>query len=84
MKKIVVPVVLLFGLLLVSTIGVSTAAATKPEWTEKQDAVVVTPPEDPPAHTAGGNGVIRAEIHVPWRAIERSPAIQPLEEIPPD
>jgi len=81
LKKIVFSVVLLFGLLLISTIGVSTAAATKPEWTEKSDAVVITPPEDPPAHTAGGNGEVRAEVHVPWIAILKSPAIQSLGDM---
>jgi len=83
MKKIVIPVVLLFGLLLAATIGASTVAATQPEWTTKQDALVITPPEEPPAHTAGGDGVIRAEINVPLIAILKSPAIQPLG-VPPD
>jgi len=83
MKKIVIPVVLLFGLLLVSTIGVSIAAAQNPDWTVKQDAVVITPPEEPPAHTAGGNGVVRAEINVPLIAILKSPAIQALG-VPPE
>jgi hypothetical protein len=54
MKKIVIPVVLLFGLLLTSTIGVSIAAAQKPDWTVKQVAQVITPPiEAPPSHAAG-------------------------------
>lgn len=75
MKKIVFPVVLLFGILLISTIGVSTATACK----EKENAVVITPPEEQPSHNAGGNGVERACIHVPWIAILRSPAIQPLK-----
>jgi hypothetical protein len=75
LKKIVVPVVLLFGLLLISTIGVNIAAACK----GKENAVVITPPEEPPSHNAGGNGVERACIHVSWIAILRSPAIQPLK-----
>jgi len=76
LKKIVVLAVVLFGLLLTSMIGVSTAAATQPDWTEKYDAWVITPPEeDPPSHPEGEP---RTEIHVPWRAIEKSPAIQLL------
>jgi len=78
MKKIVIPVVLLFGLFLAATIGASTVAATKPEWTTKQDAAVITPPEEPPAHTAGGDGMVRAEVFVPERAIDMSPALQVL------
>ena len=88
LKKIIVPAVLLFGFLLISAIGVSTAAATQPEWTQKSDAVVVTPPEEPPSHNAGGNGEVRAEVHVPLIAILKSPAIQSLVSpdppIPPD
>jgi hypothetical protein len=82
MKKIVVPVVMLFGLLLTSTIGVGTAAATKPEWAEKSDAMVITP------KPAGETGEIRAYINVPEVAIDRSPVIYYLWEIlppiPPD
>lgn len=72
MKKIIVPVVLLFGILLISTIGVGTAAATQPA----SDAVVVTP------EPAGVNGEIRAHIHVPNIAIDRSPVIYYLWEMP--
>ena len=76
MKKIAIPVVLLFGLLLAATIGASTVAASKPEWTTKQDAVVITPPtEAPPSHDAG---TVKTEVNVPERAIERSPALQAL------
>jgi len=74
LKKIVFPVVLLFGILLISTIGVSTAAATQSE----PNAVVKTP------KPAGEDGTVRAHIHVPQVAIDRSPVIYPLEEIPPD
>jgi hypothetical protein len=82
MKKIVIPVVLLFGLLLAATIGASTVAATKPEWTTKQDAVVITPPtEAPPSHAAEA-GTIKAHVNVPERAIDRSPALQ--YEVNPD
>ena len=79
MKTTSVLAVLLFGLLLTSAIGVSTAAAKHP----KSDAKVVTPPEEPPSATAGGIGVERARICVPDIAIERSPALQPLGT-PPD
>ena len=71
MKKIEVLVVLLFGFLLTSTIGIGTAAATKPEWTEKEDAVVITP------MPAGISGEIRAYINVPEIAIVKSPVIWP-------
>jgi hypothetical protein len=75
MKKII-PAVLLFGLLLAATIGVSTAAAQKPDWTVKQDAAVITPPtEAPPSHA---EGTMKTIVNVPLRAIERSPALQPL------
>lgn len=69
MKPIVVVGVLLFGLLLISTIGVSTAVATKPDWTVKSDAEVITP------KPAGESGTTRAIVHVPIRAIERSPVL---------
>jgi len=81
LKKIVVLAVVLFGLLLTSTIGVGTAAASQ----RREDARVVTPPEEPPSATAGGVGVERAMICVPVVAIERSPAIQYLlVPVPPD
>lgn len=75
MKKII-PAVLLFGLLLAATIGVSTAVAGKPDWTVKQDAAVITPPtEAPPSHA---DGTMKTIVNVPWIAIERSPALQAL------
>lgn len=82
MKKIVVLAVLLFGLLLTSTIGVSTAAAKQP----KENAVVIAPPgwwELPNGKLRPGRenqGEIRACVCVPQKAIDRSPAIQPLEQ----
>ena len=76
MKKII-PVVLLFGLLLAATIGASTVAAAKPEWTTKQDAQVITPPiEAPPLHT---DGTVKTIVNVPQRAIDMSPALVALE-----
>jgi hypothetical protein len=75
LKTISVVAVLLFGLLLTSAIGASTAAAKQP----KSDAKVVTP------KPAGETGEIRAYIHVPDIAIERSPVIYALEPPePPD
>jgi hypothetical protein len=82
MKTIVIPAVMLFGLLLAATIGASTVAATKPDWTVKQDAQVITPPiEAPPLHT---NGTVKNEVNVPERAIDRSPALVGLGDILPD
>ena len=72
MKKII-PAVLLFGLLLAATIGVSTAAAQKPDWTVKQDANVITPPtEAPPSHA---EGTVKTVVNVPLIAIDMSPAL---------
>jgi hypothetical protein len=71
LKKIVIPVVMLFGLLLAATIGISTA---KPSWITRQEAEVVTPPV-PPAHTTVVIGTVRAHVNVPSRAIDNSPAL---------
>jgi len=74
MGKIVIPVVVLFGLLLaVVTIGVS---AAKPSWTTRQEAEVIAPPV-PPAQTTVVTGTVRAHVKVPSRAIDNSPALQP-------
>lgn len=78
MKKIMVPVLLLLGLLLISATGASTAAATKPEWTGENDAVVITP------KPMGVDGENRAYIRVPIVAIDGSPVIYYLWEIPGD
>lgn len=69
MKKIMVPVLLLLGLLLISAIGASTAAAEQPN----PNAKVVTP------KPAGETGIIRALVRVAEIAILRSPVIWPLD-----
>jgi hypothetical protein len=73
LKGIVIPAVMLFGLLLVATIGASTA---KPSWTTRQEAQVIAPPV-PPAQTTAVTGTVRAHVNVPSRAIDNSPALQP-------